>query len=271
MSWLLCGGSLGLFLPILLLLALNHHASEIWQIYEPQAVPASVAAIVVGWFLASRRPGNGLGWFFLVAALLGQISDLSAMYAVYGLETRPDLPGAAFSLYLSLWLAAAMLIAFPTVPLLLFPDGRLAGRWSRIVAAGVALSILILVGGLIAGEVIPPGFPSIFERTHHPFNSGPPPGIQFWAFFSAVFAASFRSACCSIGFGLHAEQHVSSTNGSSWSWCYFCWRMSLTLLPGHSVLAVMRSQNSASAILGARSDLHGRWRSCATGSGTSTC
>ncbi|MEZ4523534.1 MAG: histidine kinase [Thermomicrobiales bacterium] len=175
MSWLLCGGSLGLFLPILLLLALNHHASEIWQIYEPQAVPASVAAIVVGWFLASRRPGNGLGWFFLVAALLGQISDLSAMYAVYGLETRPDLPGAAFSLYLSLWLAAAMLIAFPTVPLLLFPDGRLAGRWSRIVAAGVALSILILVGGLIAGEVIPPGFPSIFERTHHPFNSGPPP------------------------------------------------------------------------------------------------
>ncbi len=174
LSWSLCGMSLALFGPIFLLLYQNRHAPEIWQIFEPQSIPGVLAFCVVGGFLASRLPDNGLGWFFLGAALVSQLSDLTAMYAVFGLGLRPTLPGSEWALWSSLWLSALILITFPTVPLLLFPAGRFTSRWSKIVAGGVSLSVILLVGALISGTVIPPGFPAIYDQTPHPISTGEP-------------------------------------------------------------------------------------------------
>ena len=172
LPWTLKGVSLALYIPTLALLVLNRDASEIWLIFDPYAAVGMLVIILVGGYLASKRPGNLLGWFFLVIALIWQLSSLVAQYAVYGLETRPPLPWAAAALWVSLWLSAITLIALPTIPLLLFPSGRLDGRWEKMTASGIAIAIVILVGALMSGRVVPPGFPELFDRTPHPFSSG---------------------------------------------------------------------------------------------------
>jgi hypothetical protein len=93
---------------------------------------------VVGFVLASRRPGNRIGWIFLGAGLVLGLGFFCQRYGQRGLVAAPgSLPAArAAAWFVNLaWQIAAAGLAFI---LLLFPTGRLASRRWRPAAWFVA-------------------------------------------------------------------------------------------------------------------------------------
>jgi signal transduction histidine kinase len=100
----------------------------------------------VGAVIASRQPGNPIGWLFLTTTIAGGLLFVTDEYWRYALAQEPPLPGAAWAAWLSDWLWAVLLsIPLLFVPLF-FPDGRLPSRRWRpfawIAAGTVAFAII---------------------------------------------------------------------------------------------------------------------------------
>jgi hypothetical protein len=96
------------------------------------AVAIAAAFATVGTLVASRRPGNPVGWIMCTMGLLFALSGLGDSYAAYALYSGSEqLPGAAFAAWVSTTTAA--ILVFPLL-LLLFPDGRSPSRrWRPVV------------------------------------------------------------------------------------------------------------------------------------------
>jgi hypothetical protein len=97
---------------------------------------ALTVGAMVGGLVASRRPENPIGWFFLGSAVCFALAMVAAEYAAYGL------PGAQAMAWLISWLW------FPGVTLLLiflplyFPDGRLVSpHWRWLVWVALVFSV----------------------------------------------------------------------------------------------------------------------------------
>jgi hypothetical protein len=123
------------------LAALNK--SDVAAAIFPMALTVSA---MVGGLVASRRPANPIGWFFLGSAGCLALAAVAAEYAAYGL------PGAlAMAWLLSwLWLPGVTLMLF-FVPLY-FPDGRpVSPRWRWL----VRVAFLSCVGGAIYSAFSP--------------------------------------------------------------------------------------------------------------------
>jgi len=108
----------------------------------------------VGLVIAWRQPGNPVGWLMVVFTLVYVLGAAANYYAVlyYRLGHR-GLPLAPLALLLS----AVQVPSFAIVPavILLFPDGRVAGRrwrWAVRAYAGLVAFVLalILAGGVAA-------------------------------------------------------------------------------------------------------------------------
>ena len=112
----------------------------------------AVAVVVyagTGRLIASRLPGNPIGWLLCLVGLALAAAMFTEQYALHGLGVAPgSLPGAR----LAGWLSGAMFVLTFT-PLfflvLLFPDGRLPSRrwrpllWAMfVVVAGLAAQLL---------------------------------------------------------------------------------------------------------------------------------
>src|ERR687898_472263 len=83
---------------------------------------------VVGGLVASRRPGNPVGWFFLGSGGCFAITIVAAEYATYGL------PGSQAMAWLSSWLWVPGVMLFLGFLPLYFPNGRLVSRrWRWVV------------------------------------------------------------------------------------------------------------------------------------------
>jgi|SRR5215211_3960072 len=105
----------------------------------------------VGALIASRRPGNAIGWLFLGAGVAAGVAALAGSYADYWVEARdgPALLGKTAALYGDLsWIP--WILVPSTFLLLLFPDGRLLSRRWRPVAWCAAAAI---GGGFVAGAL----------------------------------------------------------------------------------------------------------------------
>jgi hypothetical protein len=145
-SVLLIGAALGLAYTDRGVVTANQSG---WASYLGQQVVAA-AVPVTGLVLATRRPGNRIGWLFLLAGLALGLSTFGDQYGRYALIARhgPVLAGRTLA-----WLANWTWL-IPVVGLaylfLLFPTGQLrTPRWrgpARAVTAGFALTI--------AGQVI---------------------------------------------------------------------------------------------------------------------
>jgi signal transduction histidine kinase len=103
-----------------------------------------LSAMIVGSALAIRRPHHPVGWLFLLLALAINIAGVIDEYAAYGAVARPgSLPGAQLAAVVGArtfipWL---MLLGFV---LLLTPNGRLTGRFTRLAAWS------IVIGGVVS-------------------------------------------------------------------------------------------------------------------------
>jgi hypothetical protein len=118
-------------------------------------VPVAVVYAAVGFVVARRQPGNPIGWIlitFIAVFLLSQIvGSYAALYYRFGHHGLPLAPVAV--LLTPLWVPALLL--FPVV-ILLFPDGRLAGRRWRWV-----LGAYVVAGALASAAVFAPAVTAV--------------------------------------------------------------------------------------------------------------
>jgi hypothetical protein len=141
LAWALCALALALMGCAVALAVLNK--SDVAEAISPMALTVSA---MVGGLVASRRPANPIGWFFLGSAGCLALAEVAARYATSGL------PGALAMAWLWswLWLPGVTLLLF-FVPLY-FPDGRLVSpRWRWL----VRVAFLFCVGGAIYSAFSP--------------------------------------------------------------------------------------------------------------------
>ncbi len=151
LAWSLCGLSLALIACAVVLAVLN--GADVEAISFPLALTASA---LVGGLVASRRPENPVGWFFLGGAVCFALAGVAAEYATYGPLTAPGaLPGARAMAWLVSWVSVpgVMLLLF-FVPLY-FPDGRLVSpRWRWLVWVAFLFSVSEAVASALKpGEI----------------------------------------------------------------------------------------------------------------------
>ena len=116
-----------------------------------------VAFATVGALVASRRPGNAVGWILCALGLCGSSAGASEGYAVYALAAWPGrLPGGEGMAWLSGLLGGPISFATFAFLLLLFPDGRLLSRrwrpavWLNLVAIALLLAFAFKPGPIEA-------------------------------------------------------------------------------------------------------------------------
>jgi hypothetical protein len=157
-AWLLAGFAALLLAAALVLLGLNGGHVEAGRIgtYGILAVAVGLYA-GTGRLIASRLPGNAIGWLLCLIGLLLAVTMLSEQYALYGLVTKPGLMPAA---RLAGWFSEAtalltVMVLFFLV--LLFPDGRLPSRrwrpvlWAMFVVVAGAMAAQLQAGATIGG------------------------------------------------------------------------------------------------------------------------
>ena len=131
LAWSLCTLVVALGTATIALQALNGRGT----VQDTIAAGGALTSAVVGAVVASRRPGNPVGWFFLGSSISLTLAELTSEYALYGLRTVPrTLPFARVMAWPQTWLwvpgVALSLIFLP----LYFPNGRLPSRrWRWVV------------------------------------------------------------------------------------------------------------------------------------------
>ena len=117
---------------------------------------AVVSNALVGAVLASHRPRNPVGWFFVFGAASYAVSEATFRYAVYGLVIDPgSLPLARAMAWPATWLwAPGVLLVLVFLPLY-FPNGRLLSpRWRPVVWLAIFVSgAAVVIWAFFPGKV----------------------------------------------------------------------------------------------------------------------
>jgi hypothetical protein len=111
---------------------------------------------VIGALVASRHPGNAVGWLFLAVGVGIGILLISTAYAHWALvEKAGNYPLTTLAAWLEQWLWVPSVGLIATLILLLFPNGRPPSRrWNWLVwTCGVALGTLA-IGGMIEQRLV---------------------------------------------------------------------------------------------------------------------
>jgi hypothetical protein len=131
-----------------------------------------LACSAVGILIVSRRPGNVIGWIFLLVPPVMAASQVADGYA------RRSLPGFMWVALLPdlLWIAAVPLGAM--LVMLLFPTGHLPSRrWRPVVWATVAATAVVVVA-----TALTPGPVEYFPDLQNPLGlagAGPALDLSF--------------------------------------------------------------------------------------------
>ena len=142
LAWSVCAVSLVLIAGSMVFLILNGGTVQDWIF-----VGGMVSTAIVGGLVASRRPGNPVGWFFVVSAASLALQALTSEYAQYGLITDPgSVPAARALAWPQTWLWVPGIVLLLIFLPLYFPNGRLLSRhWRWVVWLAVVLCVLAAV------------------------------------------------------------------------------------------------------------------------------
>jgi hypothetical protein len=122
----------------------------------------------VGALVASRHPGNAIGWIFCLIGLSFPLAGAGEEYALYALVTEPvSLPGGEGLIWLAALLGGPIFFAVFALVFLLFPDGRLLSRRLRVVVWLDLIAIVLL----FAWAFVPGPFGNLgLVRVTNPFG-----------------------------------------------------------------------------------------------------
>jgi hypothetical protein len=117
----------------------------------------------VGALVASRQPGNPVGWIFCALGLFTPLAALGEEYALYALVTRPGtLPGAEVMVWLAVWIGGPTIISMLALVFLLFPNGRPPSRrWRPLVWLNLVAMALIFAWNFEPGPIENAGLSSV--------------------------------------------------------------------------------------------------------------
>jgi hypothetical protein len=122
-----------------------------------------VSSAVVGGLIASRLPGNLVGWLFLGGSLGSAIRGFGESYAAYSALAEPDsLPLTEAMLVLSsLFAGVGSVLTFILLPLY-FPNGKpVTPRWNLVAwVALILLPVLTFLNTFAPGGVEGSGYPN---------------------------------------------------------------------------------------------------------------
>jgi hypothetical protein len=157
---------------------------------DPSIILPIVGFASVGALLASRRPGNPIGWIFSAAGLGIALAWFAAEYATRALVEQPgSLPGGLWLAWLSDWLFAPAFYFAGVLLLLLFPTGRpLSPRWRYVVWATAVVAALLAAALSLLPKFFSPPFDS-FEN---------PVGVDLGGLFEGLAAAMWLASLVSF-------------------------------------------------------------------------
>jgi hypothetical protein len=123
----------------------------------------ALAFPTVGAIIASRRPGNAVGWIFCAIGLCGGAEIFTVGYGIYALVTNPgSLPAGVIATWIGTWIWLPSVTLTISFLLLLFPHGRLlSSRWRPVawLAAGVTIASVALLA-IVPWDLLDPGVPA---------------------------------------------------------------------------------------------------------------
>jgi hypothetical protein len=153
-----------------------------WTVSNISGQVVNAAVPIAGFVLVSRRPGNRIGWLFLVAGLALGLSAFSYQYALRALIAAPgSLPAGRASAWLANW-TWVIPIAMLTFLFLLFPTGHLRSRRWRLAAWFVGGAFALATGGSLIAAA------HVWSR---PFiSSGPADGLTTFLNLMTAFLTS---------------------------------------------------------------------------------
>ena len=157
LAWVLWVATVSLVVGALILNLANRPEVPLYEVTSTIIAPTFAT---LGALISYRRPGNVMGWIFLVTGVFLSLQMFSGQYAAVALDPDgPALPGGAHAA----WFAAQTQNSYVVSILflvLLFPDGMLPSRrWRPLVwAIGVFLAVSLVVAALAPGPF--PDFPS---------------------------------------------------------------------------------------------------------------
>ena len=145
---------------------------------------------VVGTLIASRDPGNLIGWMLCGLALWGAVAELGEAYGYVAAER--GLPGGVAGEWLISWSWIVDVTAWVVV-VLLFPNGRLPGRrWRPVIWTSLAGAILLFVGqALDASQTVD------FSSGRSPLGVDSPLVAAAWPVGAALLVAGLVAAVAS--------------------------------------------------------------------------
>ena len=152
--WIVLGLTIVLLGATLTLSVLNDSLSSD-AYFIAIAILMMLGYVSVGTFVASRLPGNPLGWLLMTTGVAFLVAAGAEEYATYTLYTSPGgLPFGQVAVWLNNWI---FLVAVAPVPLFLalFPTGSVPSpRWRWLPPTLVVLFVLGIVGSMLrAGTV----------------------------------------------------------------------------------------------------------------------
>ena len=168
-------GLLGLCVALacvsLVFLALNGSTTHSNTIGEP-LVDAFFGLLyltfpAVGAAIATRQPGNAIGWLFLAAGVGAQLEDAMLGYATYTLVKEPGaLPAGDYAALIADTIWIPTMAAAISLLLLLFPTGRPPSRrWNLLIwVVGLAIATYVI------GTLLNPGPLYYFEQVDNPLG-----------------------------------------------------------------------------------------------------
>jgi signal transduction histidine kinase len=137
----------GLMLLLLVVTLVLTVENDSFETFVAIAILMMIGYGTVGALVASRSPGNPLGWLMLLIALGFVLVGLTSELVTYGYVTKPSasVPFLDLAVWLSNWVFFVVFMPIPLI-LLLFPTGRVhSPRWRWVPTAVVALAIVAAV------------------------------------------------------------------------------------------------------------------------------
>jgi hypothetical protein len=109
----------------------------------------------VGRMIASRLPGNAIGWLLCLTGLLSALVLLAEQYALFGVASATgSVPAARIIGWLTGPLSVPV-IAMMGLIVLLFPDARLpSGRWRPLIWAIALITTALITTNMQAGGTV---------------------------------------------------------------------------------------------------------------------